>query len=116
MILPDEYKIKYINKFLDVSEIGIEKRDGNINCIFHSDSKASARVYSDNSFWCFTCNRFFYPINIIRREHLNIDIIFEDLFKRYGYQEIDVAKEKEIRSISTKGKDIIQFSKEFFNI
>lgn len=113
MIFDDSYKIKYINKFLDIEDIGVHKRDGNINCIFHNDNKASARCYSNNAFWCFTCNRFFYPINIIRKEHLSIDNIFEELFNKIGYQKLEF-EEKVKNEIEIKDKNIVEFTKEFF--
>jgi hypothetical protein len=113
MIYPDDYKIKYINKFLDIESIGIHKRDGNINCIFHSDNKASARCYSDNAFWCFTCNRFFYPINIIRKEKLDIDEIFNKLYNKHGHVEF-TAKAKQEKKIEIGNKNIVDFTKEYF--
>jgi hypothetical protein len=116
MILSDDYKIKYINKFLDVEDLGVTKRDGNINCIFHDDNKASARCYSNNAFWCFTCNRFFYPINIIRKKHLNIDDIFDMLYEKFGHHQFKFEEKDDKKEIKIDGKNIVDFTKEYFGI
>ncbi len=117
MIYTEDYKIKYINKFFDINEFGLKHGGGNIHCVFHSDAKPSARIYSKNSFYCFRCGRHFYPINIIWKENLNIENVFNDLFKKYGHQELEVAEVKKEEKIVTKeGKSLIQFTKEFFDI
>jgi hypothetical protein len=117
MIYTEDYKIKYINKFSNVRDFGLRQHGGNINCIFHEDVKPSAHVYSNNSFYCFKCHRHFYPINIIWKLNLNINNVFDNLFKEYGHYDFKIEENKKEEVIVTReGKNIIESTKEFFGV
>jgi len=44
----------------------LEGQEEQILCPFHSDSVASARVYGQDSIYCFTCHQAWYPTSYIR--------------------------------------------------
>ena len=53
-------------------------------------------------------------INIIWKEHLNLDEIFYKLYKKFGYVELKVENKKG-KIIKIGDKNIIDFTKEYFN-
>lgn len=111
----DSYKVKYINKHYDIHNFfPNNKGSGNLKCPFHDDKHPSSKIYQ-NSFRCFRCGRFYYPINFIKKFNLDIDEIFYDLFSKYGKDSLEDENEKR-EYLQRENKDFITYTKEYFGI
>jgi len=55
------------------------KTSGSCQCPFHGDQKCSAKLYPDNSIFCWTCNRRYAPYDVLHTimELPNSQIIVE---------------------------------------
>lgn len=93
----DNIIIFIINRLYPIKKLlKINSSEKNFRCLFHNDKKPSARIYS-NSYWCFSCGRFFYPINIIRKKKIEINKLLNELLDEYkcSIEELyEIAKSK----------------------
>jgi len=116
-----EEKIKILNKLYPISSFfDGEDLSSNVPCIFHNDRKPSAKVYlNDNVLWCFTCNRFYYISNFISYYQLDIDKLFEQLYKIYDTDDITNVKcnhnkKKSFKVIDRNNKSFIEYATKYF--
>ena len=122
--MTNKEKIKIINKLYPIEFFFEDKLNSKHNfvCPFHKDRSPSAHFYKEsNSIWCFTCKKFFYPINFINKNRLKLDDIWEELVFLYKTEDFsnielnnEIKKEKKETFFSKPNKDLISFSKEYF--
>lgn len=119
-------KVFIVNSLYPLTRLLDIKEGKNIKCLFHDDRKPSVRIYG-NSYWCFTCKRFYYVYNIIKLLKIDLDYIFDDLQKIYDGKSIDELYElslirnkdfeKDKRKVVLRDKNLkfIDFCKEYFS-
>ena len=120
-----DLKIKIINKLMPIRFFIKGTIDKNVICCpFHSDRKPSAEIFENsNAVWCYTCRRFYYPINFIFKNKLNINEIYdklqsfyedENLVELYEKSQIDKQEEKQTPLFKKQNINIIDYTNSFF--
>lgn len=77
---------QYVNeqvKLVDVvrEHYGVELSPGSCRCVFHSDSRSSAKLHEDNSLYCFAESKTYRPWDAL----LHVGVSPAQLWRQYGH-------------------------------
>lgn len=93
-------EIRLINRYVSIKKVlsasGYYVNKGNINCIFHNDSKPSMKIYEDENgerAFCFTENKMYFPYDFLVKLGWDIHKVL-DILESYGVKFDDVKNEE----------------------